>query len=101
MYGVEAKDIHILWAGIILMKILRFEKGTPQYWVLEHAVLQYGDRLYIEPNRMTVTTLQGNTETGWIVYGRGHGGSDVGVVFPSKQEAQDTINTLKLRVDFK
>jgi hypothetical protein len=35
------------------------------------------------------------------VYGRGHGGSDVGVVFPSKQEAQDTINTLKQRVDFK
>ena len=76
------------------MAKLRFIKGTPQYRVLEHAVLRYGDRLRIEPNRMTVTTLQGNTETGWIVYGRAHGGGDVGVVFASRLEAQATIDAL-------
>ena len=76
------------------METLRFAQGTPQYRVLEHAVLRYGDRLRIEPNRMTVTTLQGNTETGWVVYGREHGGGDVGVVFRSKREAQDTIDAL-------
>ena len=76
------------------METLRFAQGTPQYRVLERAVRQYGDRLRIEPNRMTVTTLQGNTETGWVVYGREHGGGDVGVVFRSKREAQDTIDTI-------
>ena len=73
---------------------LLFPEGTPQWRVLERAVRQYGDRLRIEPKRKAVTTLQGNTETGWIVYGRAHGGDDVGILFPSKQEAQDVIDAV-------
>jgi len=76
------------------METLPYAQGTPQWRVLERAVQQYGDHLRIEPKRQTVTTLQGNTSTGWIVYGRAHGGGDVGVVFPSRLEAQATIDAL-------
>jgi hypothetical protein len=76
------------------MATLRFAQDTPQWRVLERAVRQYGDHLRIEPRRRRVTTLQGNTETGWIVYGRAHGGGDVGVVFGSSLEAQATIDAL-------
>ena len=76
------------------METLPYAQGTPQWRVLDRAVRQYGDHLRIEPRRKTVTTLQGNTETGWVVYGRAHGGGDVGVVFRSKREAQDTIDTI-------
>jgi hypothetical protein len=72
---------------------LRFTEGTPQWRALERAV-QYGDRLHIEPNRRTVSTLQGTLETGWIVWGRAHGGGDIGVVFPTQREAQDTIDAV-------
>ena len=78
------------------METLRFAQGTPQWRVLERAVRQYGDHLRIEPRRKTVTTLQGNTETGWLVYGRAHGGGDVGVVFASRLEAQATIDALTI-----
>jgi len=72
---------------------LLFPEGTPQWRALERAV-NYGERLRIEPKRKTVTTLQGNTETGWIVYGSSHSGDGVGILFPSKQEAQDVIDAV-------
>ena len=74
---------------------LRYPEGTPQWRVLERAVRQYGDRLRVESKRATVTTLQGGQETGWIVYGRAHGGDDVGIVFPGpRQDAQDAIDAV-------
>ena len=76
------------------METLPFAHGTPQWRVLERAVRQYGDRLRIEPRRKTTTTLQGNIETGWIVWGRAHGGGGLGVVFASRLEAQATIDAL-------
>jgi hypothetical protein len=72
---------------------LRHPEGTPQWRALERAV-RLGIRLRIEPRRRTVTTMQGITETGWIVYGRAHGGGDLGIVFPSEQEAQDHIDAI-------
>ena len=100
MYGIKAEDVYILWDGIRIMTV-QFNKNTPGYRYLERAVWQYGDRLHIESKRRTITTLQGNTETGWIVYGREHGGRELPIVFPSKQMAQDVIDSLKQRVDFK
>ena len=76
---------------------MKYQENTPQWRTLERAVRQYGDRLYVEPKTKTVTTLQGNTETGWIVYGKAHGGGDLGIVFSTKQEAQDTIDAINPR----
>tara|TARA_R110000824_G_scaffold390252_1_gene586648 strand:+ start:45 stop:287 length:243 start_codon:yes stop_codon:yes gene_type:complete len=76
---------------------MQYQEDTPQWRALERAVGQYGDKLRIEPKTKTVTTLQGNTETGWIVYGRAHGGEHLGIVFSTKQEAQDTIDAFKPR----
>jgi len=58
---------------------------------LYRAVHEYGDHLRIEPAQRTVTTLQGHTETGWIVWGRADGGDDLGCVFPNRISAQIAI----------
>jgi hypothetical protein len=80
-------------------QLLQYPEGTPQWHALEHAVRRYGDRLHVEPRRATVTTLQGGQETGWIVYGRAHGGDDVGIVFPGpRQDAQDAIDAVNQAV---
>jgi hypothetical protein len=76
------------------MNDLQYAKESPQYRALEHAVNVYGIQLCIEPNTQTVTTLQGNTETGWIVYGKSHGGDDLGIVFQSKVAAQNEIDAI-------
>ena len=77
------------------METLRFAQGTPQYRVLERAVRQYGDRLRVEPKPKTVTTTHGNRELGWIVYGRAYGGIEVGIVFPTKTQAQAAIDAFQ------
>jgi len=61
------------------------------YRALHRAVHEYGDHLSIEATKRTVTTLQGNTETGWIVWGRSHGGDDLGCAFPTRQDAEVAI----------
>ena len=76
------------------MNNLQYAADTPQYRALERAVNIYGQVLSIESNRQTVTTLQGNTETGWIVYGKAHGGADLGIVFSSREVAQNTIDNI-------
>ena len=58
---------------------------------LHRAVHQYGDHLRIESKRRTVTTLQGVTEAGWVVWGRAHGGDNLGCVFPNRRDARDAI----------
>jgi hypothetical protein len=64
---------------------------TAQARSLRRAVYQYGEQLRIEPKKRTVFTLQGREETGWIVWGRAHGGDEVGSVFPSRQDAETAI----------
>ena len=58
---------------------------------LHRAVHQYGDYLRIEPTKRTVTTLQGQNETGWLVWGRAYGGGDLGCVFPNRTLAEAAI----------
>jgi len=58
---------------------------------LTRAVEVYGDTLAVEPEPQTVTTLQGRTERGYIVYGRAYGGDPLGCVFRTKAQARAAI----------
>jgi len=65
--------------------------GEARDRALSRAVHEYGDHLRIEPAKQTVTTLQGQTETGWIVWGRADSGDDLGCVFPNRTLADIAI----------
>jgi hypothetical protein len=65
--------------------------STAQIRSLRRSVYQYGEQLRIEAAKRTVFTLQGREETGWIVWGRAHGGDQVGNVFSSRQAAETAI----------
>lgn len=52
--------------------------------------LQYGDVLTVGPRR-TETTLQGRTETGLVVWGRSHGGDQIGCLYPTHAAAREAI----------
>jgi hypothetical protein len=69
--------------------------GEARDRALYRAVHEYGDHLRIEPAKRTVTTLQGQTETGWIVWGRAYSGDDLGCVFPNRTSAQIAIAKAK------
>jgi len=63
----------------------------PRDRALHKAVHQYGDCLRIEPTKQTVTTLQGQTVTGWLVWGRTYNGGNLGCVYPNHKSAEAAI----------
>jgi len=64
-----------------------------RFRAIARAIQVYGDRLAVGPRR-TETTLQGRTETGFVVWGRAHGGDQIGCLFPTRQQAQNCINAV-------
>ena len=65
-----------------------------RYLAIKRAIQVYGDRLTVQPRR-TETTLQGRLETGFVVWGRAHGGDQIGCLFPTRDEAQAFIDEVE------
>lgn len=57
-----------------------------RFLALQRAVDRYRDTLFID-GRQTQQTLQGTIETGFVVWGRAHGGDQVGCLFSTRREA--------------
>jgi len=74
---------------------IRHKASSWQIGALRRAIAQYEQRLRIEPERVTRFTLQGQMETGWLVWGRAHGGDELGCLFATRQDAQDAITLAK------
>ena len=64
----------------------------PRVRAIERAVHVYGETPTISRAQRTVTTLQGRTETGFVVGGRAHGGDYVGCVYSTRGLAQEAID---------
>jgi hypothetical protein len=55
------------------------------------AIDVYGETPTVSNRRQTATTLQGYTETGYVVGGRAYGGDYLGCIFPARQLAEAAI----------